>query len=106
AAELARLHGDIEGFTAGYETMVGERGVTLSGGQRQRTAIARAVVRDPRILILDDSLSSVDTQTEEKILGGLRNVMHGRTTVLISQRTSTGKDADPIVVRDDGRFVG
>jgi ATP-binding cassette subfamily B protein len=105
AAELASLHGDIENFAAGYETMVGERGVTLSGGQRQRTAIARAVVRDPRILILDDSLSSVDTQTEEKILGGLRNVMHGRTTVLISHRTSTVKDADQIVVLRDGRII-
>jgi ATP-binding cassette, subfamily B, multidrug efflux pump len=105
AAELASLHGDIENFAAGYETMVGERGVTLSGGQRQRTAIARAVVRDPRILILDDSLSSVDTQTEEKILGGLRNVMHGRTTVLISHRTSTVKDADQIVVLREGRII-
>jgi ATP-binding cassette subfamily B protein len=85
--------------------MVGERGVTLSGGQRQRTAIARAVVRDPRILILDDSLSSVDTQTEEKILGGLRNAMRGRTTVLISHRTSTVKDADQIVVLRDGRII-
>ena len=105
AAELASLHGDIEGFTAGYDTMVGERGVTLSGGQKQRTAIARAVVRDPRILILDDSLSSVDTQTEEKILGGLRGAMRGRTTVLISHRTSTVKDADQIVVLRDGRII-
>jgi len=105
AAELASLHGDIEGFTAGYETMVGERGVTLSGGQRQRTAIARAVIRDPRILILDDSLSSVDTQTEEKILAGLRGAMRGRTTVLISHRTSTVKDADQIVVLRDGRII-
>src|SRR5215813_365037 len=105
AAELASLHGDIEGFTAGYETMVGERGVTLSGGQRQRTAIARAVVRDPRILILDDSLSSVDTQTEERILGGLRGAMHGRTTVLISHRTSTVKEADQIVVLREGRIT-
>jgi ATP-binding cassette subfamily B protein len=105
AAELASLHGDIEGFTAGYDTMVGERGVTLSGGQKQRTAIARAVVRDPRILILDDSLSSVDTQTEEKILGALRSAMRGRTTVLISHRTSTVKDADQIVVLRDGRII-
>jgi ATP-binding cassette subfamily B protein len=105
AAELASLHGDILGFTAGYETMVGERGVTLSGGQRQRTAIARAVVRDPRILILDDSLSSVDTQTEEKILGGLRGAMKGRTTILISHRTSTVKEADQIVVLRDGRII-
>ena len=105
AAEIASLHGDIESFTAGYETMVGERGVTLSGGQKQRTAIARAVVRDPRILILDDSLSSVDTQTEEKILAGLRGVMRGRTTVLISHRTSTVQNADQIVVLRDGGII-
>jgi len=83
-------------------TMVGERGITLSGGQKQRTAIARAVARDPRILILDDSLSAVDTQTEEKILQRLRGVMDGRTTILISHRTSTVKDADQIVVLVDG----
>jgi ATP-binding cassette, subfamily B, multidrug efflux pump len=105
AAEIASLHGDIEGFTGGYETMVGERGVTLSGGQRQRTAVARAIVRDPRILILDDSLSSVDTQTEEKILQGLRGIMQGRTTVLISHRTSTVQNADQIVVLRDGRII-
>ena len=105
AAEIASLHGDIGGFTAGYETMVGERGITLSGGQKQRTAIARAVVRDPRILILDDSLSSVDTQTEEKILNGLRGVMRGRTTILISHRTSTVQNADQIVVLRDGRII-
>lgn len=105
AAEIASLHGDIESFRAGYETMVGERGVTLSGGQKQRTAIARAIVRDPRILILDDSLSSVDTQTEEKILQGLRGLMHGRTTVLISHRTSTVQNADQIVVLRDGRII-
>ena len=105
AAEIASLHADIEGFGAGYETMVGERGVTLSGGQKQRTAIARAVVRDPRILILDDSLSAVDTQTEEKILSGLRGVMHGRTTVLISHRTSTVQNADQIVVLRDGSII-
>jgi ATP-binding cassette subfamily B protein len=105
AAEIASLHGDIEDFTAGYETMVGERGITLSGGQKQRTAIARAVVRDPRILILDDSLSSVDTQTEEKILSGLRGVMRGRTTILISHRTSTVQNADQIVVLREGRIV-
>ena len=105
AAEIASLHGDIGGFTAGYETMVGERGITLSGGQKQRTAIARAVVRDPRILILDDSLSSVDTQTEEKILCGLRGIMRGRTTILISHRTSTVQHADQIVVLREGRII-
>ena len=98
AAEIASLDDDVVGFGKGYETMVGERGITLSGGQKQRAAIARAVVRDPRILILDDSLSAVDTQTEERILNGLRGIMEGRTTVLISHRTSTVRDADQIVV--------
>jgi ATP-binding cassette subfamily B protein len=102
SAEIANLDGDVQAFTEKYETMVGERGITLSGGQRQRTAIARAVARDPRILILDDSLSAVDTQTEERILQRLRGVMEGRTTILISHRTSTVKDADQIVVLLDG----
>ena len=102
SAEIANLDGDVQAFTEKYETMVGERGITLSGGQRQRTAIARAVARDPRILILDDSLSAVDTQTEERILQRLSGVMEGRTTILISHRTSTVKDADQIVVLVDG----
>ena len=105
AAEIASLHGDIQDFGSGYETAVGERGITLSGGQKQRTAIARAIVRDPRILILDDALSSVDTQTEEKILSGLRGVMRGRTTILISHRTSTVQNADQIVVLREGRII-
>jgi len=105
AAEIASLDSDVEGFTHKYETVVGERGITLSGGQKQRTAIARAVIRDPRILILDDSLSSVDTQTEERILTRLRGIMHGRTTILISHRTSTVQDADQIVVLRDGRII-
>ena len=105
AAEIASLHGDIQDFAAGYDTTVGERGITLSGGQKQRTAIARAIVRDPRILILDDALSSVDTQTEEKILSGLRGVMRGRTTILISHRTSTVQNADQIVVLREGRII-
>jgi len=98
AAEIASLHGDVQDFAKSYETMVGERGITLSGGQKQRAAIARAVVRDPRILILDDSLSAVDTQTEERILTRLRGIMEGRTTILISHRTSTVREADQIVV--------
>lgn len=102
SAEIANLDGDVQAFTEKYETMVGERGITLSGGQKQRTAIARAVARDPRILILDDSLSAVDTQTEERILQRLRGVMEGRTTILISHRTSTVKNADQIVVLVDG----
>jgi ATP-binding cassette subfamily B multidrug efflux pump len=105
AAEIASLDSDVEGFAHKYETVVGERGITLSGGQKQRTAIARAVIRDPRILILDDSLSSVDTQTEERILSRLRGIMHGRTTILISHRTSTVRDADQIVVLRDGRII-
>jgi ATP-binding cassette, subfamily B, multidrug efflux pump len=105
AAEIASLDADVEGFPLKYDTVVGERGITLSGGQKQRTAIARAVIRDPRILILDDSLSSVDTQTEERILTRLRGIMRGRTTILISHRTSTVRDADQIVVLHDGRIT-
>jgi ATP-binding cassette subfamily B multidrug efflux pump len=105
AAEIASLDSDVEDFVNKYETVVGERGVTLSGGQKQRSAIARAVVRDPRILILDDSLSAVDTQTEERILTRLREVMHDRTTIIISHRTSTVQDADQIVVLREGRII-
>ena len=105
AAELAGLAGDIEGFPNGYETRVGERGITLSGGQKQRTAIARALLRNPRILILDDALASVDTLTEERILSGLAGVMRGRTVILISHRVSTVRQADEIVVLAHGKIV-
>ncbi len=105
AAEIARLAGDVEEFPNRYATVVGERGVTLSGGQKQRAAIARAVARDPRILILDDALSSVDTHTEEEILARLRGVMASRTSVIISHRVSTVRHADQIVVLDGGRIV-
>jgi ATP-binding cassette, subfamily B, multidrug efflux pump len=105
AAEIANLDADIESFSNKYETVVGERGVTLSGGQKQRSAIARAVIRDPRILILDDSLSAVDTQTEERILTRLRDVMEGRTTILISHRISTVQNADQIIVLRDGKII-
>ena len=105
AAEIAGLAADVAGFPAGYDTMIGERGVTLSGGQKQRTAIARAILRDPRILILDDALSSVDTVTEERILTALAGVMHGRTTILISHRVSTVRDADRIFVLEHGTIV-
>jgi ATP-binding cassette subfamily B protein len=105
AAELAGLSGDIESFPEGYATMVGERGITLSGGQKQRTAIARAILRDPAILILDDALSSVDTLTEERILNHLADVMRGRTVILISHRVSTVREADCIVVLEHGRIV-
>jgi ATP-binding cassette subfamily B protein len=105
AAELAGLAADIESFPSGYQTIVGERGITLSGGQKQRTAIARAILRDPRILILDDALSSVDTLTEERILTHLAGVMKGRTVMLISHRVSTLRQADRIVVLEHGRLV-
>jgi len=105
AAEVAGLTGDIELFPKGLDTVVGERGLTLSGGQKQRTAIARAILRNPRILILDDALSSVDTVTEEKILGRLTGVMKGRTTILISHRVSTVQNADRIVVLSRGSVV-
>jgi len=105
AAELAGLAADIESFPEGYQTRVGERGITLSGGQKQRTAIARALLRDPKILILDDALSSVDTLTEERILTHLAAIMRGRTVILISHRVSTVRQADRIVVLQRGRIV-
>ena len=94
AAAAANIAQDIESFPDGYNTTVGERGITLSGGQKQRTAIARALLRSPRILILDDALSSVDTNTEDKILNHLREIMRGRTTIFISHRVSTVRNAD------------
>jgi ATP-binding cassette subfamily B protein len=105
AAEISNILPEIQGFPKGFATMVGERGLTLSGGQKQRTAISRAVLRDPRILILDDALSSVDTYTEEKILRHLTGVMAGRTTILISHRVSTIQNADEIVVLHDGEIA-
>ncbi|HLJ85403.1 MAG TPA: ABC transporter ATP-binding protein [Candidatus Angelobacter sp.] len=105
SAEAANIAKDIEGFPEQYETVVGERGITLSGGQKQRTAIARALIRNPRILVLDDALSSVDTYTEEKILNHLRRMMEGRTTIFISHRVSTVRNADKIAVLHEGRIV-
>ncbi|MGA7841221.1 MAG: ABC transporter ATP-binding protein [Candidatus Acidiferrales bacterium] len=105
AAEIASISGEIQSFPQRYDTMVGERGITLSGGQKQRTSIARAVLRQPKILILDDSLSSVDTDTEERILRRLRDVMRERTSILISHRVSTVKNADQIVVLREGRII-
>lgn len=105
AAQAAQAHEFISGFPEGYETVVGERGVTLSGGQRQRVAIARALLMDPRILILDDSLSSVDTQTEKLIQEALDKLMEGRTTFVIAHRLSTVRRADLILVMDRGRVV-
>jgi len=105
AADVACISGDIAAFPQRYATMVGERGITLSGGQKQRTSIARAVARKPKILVLDDALSSVDTETEERILRGLRDVIRGRTTILVAHRISTVKDADQIVVLRGGRII-
>ena len=105
AAAVARLDKDVADFPKGYETMVGERGITLSGGQKQRTALARAIVIDPRILILDDALSAVDTYTEEEILSGLRGVMRERTSIIVSHRISTVRDAGVIFLLDAGRIA-
>lgn len=104
-ATLAGLESDVASFPQGLDTVVGERGITLSGGQKQRTAIARALVREPVILLLDDSLSAVDTATEEKILDSLRTVRRGRTVLIVSHRVSSVKDADHIVVLEEGRVV-
>ncbi len=105
AAEAAHIRREFEEFPAGFETMIGERGLTLSGGQKQRSALARALIRDPRILILDDALASVDTYTEEQILAGLSRAMAGRTTILIAHRVSTIRHADQIAVLLEGRVT-
>jgi ATP-binding cassette subfamily B protein len=105
AATIARLSNDLPQFPQGLDTVIGERGVTLSGGQKQRTAIARAVLRDPTILVLDDALSSVDTHTAAEILAGLREVMKGRTSIIIAQRIATVKEADRAIVLHEGRIV-
>jgi ATP-binding cassette subfamily B multidrug efflux pump len=105
AASIAHIGTEILEFPKGFDTLVGERGITLSGGQKQRTAIARAVIREPRILVLDDALASVDTYTEERILRGLRQGMAGRTTVFISHRISTARNADQIAVLVSGRIA-
>ena len=105
AAAVARLDKDVEAFPKAYDTLVGERGITLSGGQKQRTAIARAIVVDPRLLILDDALSAVDTYTEEEILTRLRGIMRQRTSLIVSHRVSTVRDADRIFVLDRGRIA-
>lgn len=105
AAETARLSKDLAQIPGGLNARIGERGVTLSGGQKQRTAIARAVMRDPAVLILDDALSSIDTQTQSEILQNLRTVLAGRTSLIISQRISTVKEADQIIVIDDGQII-
>jgi ATP-binding cassette subfamily B protein len=103
-ADIAQLGKDVTEFPHGYETILGERGITLSGGQKQRTSIARALMRQPKVLILDDALSAVDTYTEEEILKRLRGVMKGRTSIIISHRISTVKEADMIIVLHEGRI--
>lgn len=105
AARVSQIYKDVESFPKKFDTVIGERGITLSGGQKQRVGIARAIIRKPRILILDEALSAVDTYTEEEILRGLREVMKDRTSIIISHRISTVKDADHIVVLDDGAIV-
>jgi len=105
AARDAAVHENISRFEKGYETSIGERGITLSGGQKQRISIARALIKDPRILIFDDCLSAVDTKTEEEILHNLNRIMQGRTTVFIAHRISTIKNADHIIVLDHGRIA-
>jgi len=105
AARLAQAHEFVEALPEGYDTVIGERGITLSGGQRQRIAIARALVVDPRILILDDATASVDASTEAKIREGLREAMHGRTTIIIAHRLSTIALAEEVIVLDDGEVV-
>lgn len=105
AAEIAKIKEEIENLPEGYDTLLGERGVNLSGGQKQRTSIARAVLKEPQILLLDDCLSAVDTHTEERILSGLKGVMKGRTTIMVSHRISTIKDSDHIAVLDEGKVV-
>lgn len=104
-SRTAQFHKDVESFPKGYETIVGERGITLSGGQKQRAALTRALMTEPAILILDDSFSAVDTHTEEEILSGLKEFMKGRTSILVSHRVSTVKDADKIIVIDRGRIA-
>jgi ATP-binding cassette subfamily B protein len=105
AARRADVYDNIMDFPKGFSTILGERGITLSGGQKQRVSIARALIRKPKILILDDCLSAVDTNTEHRILENLREVMEGRTSIIISHRVSSAKLADQIIVLDEGRIV-
>jgi ATP-binding cassette subfamily B protein len=105
AAKIAQIHETILELPKGYETMLGERGINLSGGQKQRMAIARAILKKPRILLLDDALSAVDTVTEEAILNNLKNVMNDKTCLWVSHRISSIKDADKIIVMDEGRII-
>ncbi|WP_250434211.1 ABC transporter ATP-binding protein [Hanstruepera flava] len=105
AAKYAQVHKNIKGFNKGYDTILGERGITLSGGQKQRVSIARAIIKDPKILLFDDCLSAVDTETEEKILNNLKKLTIGKTTIIVSHRISAAKNADKIIILDDGKIV-
>ncbi|MFB9052587.1 ABC transporter ATP-binding protein [Formosa undariae] len=105
AAKLAQVHSNISKFAKGYDTVLGERGITLSGGQKQRVSIARAIIKDPQILLFDDCLSAVDTETEEKILKNLYKVSSGKTTIIVSHRVSSAKNADKIIVLEDGKII-
>ena len=105
AAKQAVVHETIKQFTEGYETVVGERGVTLSGGQKQRISIARAILKNPKILIFDDCLSAVDTETEEKILKNLNQLMTNKTTIIVSHRISSIQDADHIIMVENGKII-
>ncbi|NCQ56548.1 MAG: ATP-binding cassette domain-containing protein, partial [Flavobacteriales bacterium] len=105
AAKQAHVHKNIVKFNKGYNTILGERGITLSGGQKQRISIARAIIKNPKILLLDDCLSAVDTETEEKILNNLNKVSKGKTTIIVGHRVSSAKNADKIIVLDNGHIV-
>ena len=105
AAKNADVHKNIKGFTNGYDTVLGERGITLSGGQKQRVSIARAIIKEPKILLFDECLSAVDTETEEKILKNLSKLIVGKTTIIVSHRVSSAKNADKIIVLDDGKII-
>lgn len=105
AAKLAAVHKNIVGFSKGYDTVLGERGITLSGGQKQRVSIARAIIKDPKILLFDDCLSAVDTETEEEILGNLHKISQDKTTIIVSHRVSSAKNADKIIILEDGQII-
>ena len=105
AAKNAVVHDNVKKFNKGYDTVLGERGITLSGGQKQRVSIARAIIKNPKLLLLDDCLSAVDTETEEKILNNLASVTKGKTTIIVSHRISSAKNADKIIVLDKGSVV-
>jgi len=105
AAKFASVHKNIIGFKKGYDTILGERGITLSGGQKQRVSIARAIIKDPNILLLDDCLSAVDTETEEEILSNIERITKNKTTIIVSHRISSAKNADKIIVLDGGKII-